>query len=156
MADDTGSWPALPWLGLGQGNLERVPLPRTGTALARCEEQSTLSMCGKRNSRPECIPVPRPMEDRMPRPTHHTAHQNHSSTLSSSSVCCPAPSMPGWVASHTAHQHPGGPHAVCVRRASHDSAYRSEHLCPGCIRDRGLCSDMHPRSSSCVHWICAA
>lgn len=31
-----------------------------------------LRMCGKRKSRPLCMPVPKPMDDSTPRPTHHT------------------------------------------------------------------------------------
>lgn len=34
----------------------------------------TFSMWGKRKSSPECMPVPRPIEDRMPRPTHHATY----------------------------------------------------------------------------------
>jgi hypothetical protein len=49
------------------------PPPRLPGARAR-----TLSMCGKRNSRPECMPVPRPMDERMPRPTHQVTYRNHS------------------------------------------------------------------------------
>ena len=36
------------------------------------------------------MPVPRPIEDRIPRPTHQTVYQNQSSTFPSSSVCRPA------------------------------------------------------------------
>ena len=36
------------------------------------------------------MPVPKPIEDRIPKPTHQTVYQNQSSTFSSSSVCCPA------------------------------------------------------------------
>mmetsp|Transcript_4618 Transcript_4618/g.12424 ORF Transcript_4618/g.12424 Transcript_4618/m.12424 type:complete len:288 (+) Transcript_4618:210-1073(+) len=31
-------------------------------------------MCGKRKSKPLCMPVPSPMDDRTPRPTHHTTN----------------------------------------------------------------------------------
>ena len=50
----------------------------------------TLSMWGKRKSRPECMPVPRPMDDRMPRPTHQMQYQNQTSARCSSFDCCPA------------------------------------------------------------------
>lgn len=44
-----------------QGSQDSLPSPLT------------LSMCGKRNSSPECMPVPRPIELSTPRPIHHTA-----------------------------------------------------------------------------------
>jgi hypothetical protein len=37
-------------------------------------ERHTFRMCGNRNSSPLCIPVPRPMEDSTPKPTHHTTN----------------------------------------------------------------------------------
>mmetsp|Transcript_35469 Transcript_35469/g.59779 ORF Transcript_35469/g.59779 Transcript_35469/m.59779 type:complete len:265 (-) Transcript_35469:494-1288(-) len=35
-------------------------------------KSATLRMCGNKKSMPECMPVPRPMEDSTPSPTHHT------------------------------------------------------------------------------------
>lgn len=40
------------------------------------------------------MPVPRPMEERMPRPTHHTTYCTHISARCTSSACCPAMQQP--------------------------------------------------------------
>ena len=37
------------------------------------------------------MPVPRPMEDRMPRPTHQITYRNQTSARATSAACCPAP-----------------------------------------------------------------
>lgn len=54
------------------------------------EPRGTLSMWGKRKSRPECTPLPRPMEESTPRPTHHTTYCSHSSASPTRYWCCPA------------------------------------------------------------------
>jgi hypothetical protein len=45
----------------------RVSKPAASHASA---ERHTLRMCGNRNKIPLCIPVPSPMDDSTPRPTH--------------------------------------------------------------------------------------
>ncbi len=51
-----------------------TPATRHGAPTRAPVHVRTLSMCGKRNSTPECMPVPSPIDERMPRPTHHTTY----------------------------------------------------------------------------------
>lgn len=63
----------------------------------------TLRMCGKRKSMPECMPVPRPMEDSTPSPIHHTANSTMCSSSSNSDVCGPSTAVaPRYAAPSTA------------------------------------------------------
>lgn len=50
----------------------------------------TFSMWGNKNSSPECMPVPKPIEERMPKPTHQTTYCANSSPVSSSALLFPA------------------------------------------------------------------
>ena len=62
-----------------------------------------MRMCGKRNSIPECMPVPRPMDDNTPNPIHHTANSTLCSSSTSSGVCGPSTAAaPTYVAPSTA------------------------------------------------------
>lgn len=45
----------------------------------------TLSMCGNKNNKPECIPVPSPIDDSTPRLIHQVVYSTHSCSASSSS-----------------------------------------------------------------------
>mmetsp|Transcript_1231 Transcript_1231/g.3657 ORF Transcript_1231/g.3657 Transcript_1231/m.3657 type:complete len:200 (-) Transcript_1231:235-834(-) len=51
--------------------------------------RQTFSMCGNRNSRPECTPVPSPTEESTPRPTHHSTNSAHSSASATDSSAAP-------------------------------------------------------------------
>ena len=56
-------------------------------------------MCGKRKSRPECMPVPRPMEESTPRPTHHTTYCSQASASCTSETREPLALRPVYTSS---------------------------------------------------------
>mmetsp|Transcript_6365 Transcript_6365/g.26390 ORF Transcript_6365/g.26390 Transcript_6365/m.26390 type:complete len:288 (-) Transcript_6365:451-1314(-) len=56
-----------PFMANQMFSLVSNPTPPHASALLH-----TFRMCGKRKRRPLCMPVPSPMDDSTPRPTHHT------------------------------------------------------------------------------------
>ena len=46
-------------------------------------------MCGNRKSTPDCKPLPRPMEESTPSPTHHTTYSTANSMRLTTAECGP-------------------------------------------------------------------